>query len=97
MKDCPISLEAFLNHANNVLLVIDDKPIELKPKEFSTGSFGWNGSSRLTIPVGDIPLTLQLSTNATVLKSKDAPRKGELKEISSNYITLLLKKVTITN
>ena len=73
MSKCPISRSDFLSSAEDLLALVNDTPVELRPKEFSTGSFGWNGSKRLKVSVGDIPLTVQLSTNATVLKSKEAP------------------------
>lgn len=73
MKDCPISKNDFLESAEEILMVINDKPVEMRPKQFSTGSFGWNASTRMHVTVGGIPLTVQMSSNVTVLKSKDAP------------------------
>lgn len=75
-EPCPISLSDFVSNADELLMVMNEKPIELHPKEFSTGSFGWNGSGKMKVSVKGVPLTVQISTNATVLKSKEAPKKS---------------------
>ncbi|KAF9646828.1 hypothetical protein BDM02DRAFT_3118010 [Thelephora ganbajun] len=57
--------------------------LSLQPSSFSTGTYGWKGSKRVTIEV-DNPdtgekekLQVQLSFNATVLGSKGKDGEGE--------------------
>eukprot|EP00339_Tiarina_fusa_P019043 CAMPEP_0117063786 /NCGR_PEP_ID=MMETSP0472-20121206/44529_1 /TAXON_ID=693140 ORGANISM="Tiarina fusus, Strain LIS" /NCGR_SAMPLE_ID=MMETSP0472 /ASSEMBLY_ACC=CAM_ASM_000603 /LENGTH=196 /DNA_ID=CAMNT_0004783629 /DNA_START=21 /DNA_END=608 /DNA_ORIENTATION=+ len=77
MSACPISKSDFLESATDLVMLLDENAIEAHPKEFATGSFGWNASGRLKIVVNEIPLTVQVSTNATVLKSKEAPEQTD--------------------
>lgn len=74
--ECPISKADFVEHAEDIVMLIEEKPVELHPKEFSTGSFGWNASGKMKVSVRGVPLTVQISANATVLKSKEAPSKS---------------------
>jgi len=39
---------------------------------FSTGSFGWGASDKITIVVGGVPLKVQASVNLTVVNSKES-------------------------
>lgn len=39
---------------------------------FSTGSFGWGASDKITIMVDGVPVKVQASVNLTVVGSKDA-------------------------
>ena len=73
---CPLSKSDFLEKAESLVAELDGQPMELTPKDFSTGSFGWNASGRLRVDVGGHPLQVMVSINATVLKSKQAPEKS---------------------
>ncbi len=41
------------------------------PREFTTGSLGWNISSKMTMMIDDKPVTVQVGLNLTVVGSKD--------------------------
>lgn len=73
---CPISKADFLSNAESLVMDIESTPIAMNPKEFAPGSFGWNGSGRIKVPVSGHELSVQVSVNATVLKSKEAPEKS---------------------
>jgi len=73
---CPISKADFLTHADSLVMDIESHPIAMNPKEFTPGSFGWNGSGRIKVPVDGHELSVQVSVNATVLKSKEAPSES---------------------
>ncbi len=42
------------------------------PKDFSTGSFGWNVNEKTTILVDGVPCKVQVGLNITVVGSKEA-------------------------
>jgi len=45
---------------------------DLDPREFSSGSFGWFASEKVSIPVGGTRVRCQMSVNLTVIGSKNA-------------------------
>ena len=44
------------------------------PREFTTGSLGWNISSKMTIMIDDKPVTVQVGLNLTIVGSKELPK-----------------------
>ncbi len=48
--------------------------MEAQPKEFSTGSLGWNVNEKVNIQMGDRRVTVQVGLNLTIVGSKDLPR-----------------------
>ncbi|KAF8610604.1 hypothetical protein BDV93DRAFT_601593 [Ceratobasidium sp. AG-I] len=65
--------------------------IAMQPSTFSTGSYGWKGSRRLTIPLeggadGET-VTVMININATVAGSKDATADAE-----EEYLTAAVKE-----
>jgi hypothetical protein len=72
---CPLSPEEFEKDAKSLTMRLGTKEVVLRPKQFSTGSFGWHGGEKIDIEVGGVPLKVQIGINATVLGSKK--RGGE--------------------
>src|SRR5207244_3513266 len=54
---CPISREDFLAKAQPVKIELNGFPLIAEPREFSTGSFGWNVNSKATIQVDKKAIT----------------------------------------
>ncbi len=67
---CQLTKEQFLSQAQPVTLTIGDKTIEVKPREFSTGSFGWFYSGKAQLLVGDTAVHVQVGLNLTAIGSK---------------------------
>ncbi|QRV86286.1 hypothetical protein RhiJN_14304 [Ceratobasidium sp. AG-Ba] len=59
--------------------------IPMQPTVFSTGSYGWKGSRRLTIPVGTDgeTVTVMININAAVAGSKDASATAEKEDLAA--------------
>jgi hypothetical protein len=71
---CPITREEFAAQAQPVEVVIAGQTMQALPKEFSTGSLGWNTNEKLTLQVGDRKVTVQVGLNLTIVGSKELPR-----------------------
>jgi hypothetical protein len=71
---CPISRAEFAAHAKPVTVQIGDKTYTAVPKEFSTGSLGWNINDKITLDIGGKLVTVQIGMNLTVVGSKDLPK-----------------------
>ncbi|KAG9106549.1 hypothetical protein FRC07_008793 [Ceratobasidium sp. 392] len=60
--------------------------VALQPSTFATGSYGWKGSRRLTIPVNGKDgetVTVMININATVAGSKDASATAEKEDLAA--------------
>jgi hypothetical protein len=68
---CPITRKQFAEKAKPVEVIIDGNKMIAGNREFSTGSMGWNISSKMTIMVGDTPVTVQVGMNLTIVGSKE--------------------------
>lgn len=73
-KECPITREEFRTHAKAIPVVINGVSYNAEPDEFSTGSFGFKISQKLTITVAGKPVRFQCGLNITAIASKDLPR-----------------------
>lgn len=71
---CPVSRKEFADGAKPVEVVINGVPLTAEVKEFSTGSLGWYLNGKMTIKVGDKPVTVQIGMNMTIIGSKDLPK-----------------------
>jgi hypothetical protein len=71
---CPISRAEFTQHAKPVTVQIGEKSYTAVPKEFSTGSLGWNINDKITLDIGGKLVTVQIGMNLTVVGSKDLPK-----------------------
>jgi hypothetical protein len=70
---CPITRAEFKEHGKPVSVKIGEKDYTAIPKEFSTGSLGWNINDKVTIDIGGKMVTVQIGMNLTVVGSKDLP------------------------
>jgi hypothetical protein len=73
-KPCPISKTDFVAKAEPVKVTIAGTEMIAEPKEFSTGSFGWYLTGKVTLSVDGKPLSVQVGANLTVVGSKEAER-----------------------
>jgi hypothetical protein len=46
-----------------------------EPREFSTGSLGWNINGKLVVQIGETPVTVQVGLNLTLVGSKELPKE----------------------
>ncbi len=72
-SSCPITRADFQAKAKPVTVTIGDRTYQAVPKEFSTGSLGWNINDKIQVDVGGTPVTVQVGMNLTVIGSKDLP------------------------
>jgi len=70
---CPITRAEFRELAKPVEVVIGGVPLTADVKEFSTGSLGWYLNGKVTLKVGDRPVTVQIGMNLTIVGSKELP------------------------
>lgn len=73
--ECPVSLATFKKDAKPLEVTIGDRKLVVPVKEFATGSFGWYLNDKVTVMVGDTPVTVQVGANLIVVGSKEADRK----------------------
>lgn len=71
---CPITREQFASGAPTVQVTIGGHTFTLDPREFGTGSLGWNLSEKIRVKVGDTEVAVQVGLNMIVVGSKDLPR-----------------------
>ena len=80
---CPISRDEFRAAAKPVPVTIAGTPLTAGVKEFSTGSLGWYLNGKAAIKVGDVPVTVQIGMNLTIVGSKELPKDGDHAETDS--------------
>jgi len=73
---CPISRSEFAASAKPVTVQIGEKTYTAVPKEFSTGSLGWNINDKITLDIGGKLVTVQIGMNLTLVGSKDLPKEA---------------------
>lgn len=73
---CPISRAAFKANAKPMAVTIGDKQYQAIPKEFSTGSLGWNINDKVTLDIGGTLVTVQIGMNLTLVGSKELPQEN---------------------
>jgi hypothetical protein len=71
---CPIARKEFKDNAQSVTFEIAGTPVSADPREFSTGSFGWYFTGKVSITVNGKPLPVQVGCNLTVVGSKDVAK-----------------------
>jgi len=81
---CPISRAQFRGKAKPINVVINGKEYTAVPKEFSTGSLGWNINDKVLIEIDGVPVSVQIGMNLTVVGSKDLPQDAGPTEESSS-------------
>lgn len=74
---CPITRSQFKAGAKALSCKLGEQPLEAVAKEFSTGSMGWYGNGKVSIPVEvdgkTMLLSCQVGLNITVIGSKELP------------------------
>lgn len=70
---CPVTREEFTAHAKTLTIKVGDKEFTAAPRQFSTGSLGWNVNDKLIVEINGKAVTLQVGMNLTVVGSKDLP------------------------
>jgi hypothetical protein len=70
---CPLTRAEFLEKAKPLNITIDNVPMAAPPREFSTGSLGWNLNSKTTMDIGGTMVTVQIGMNVTLVGSKELP------------------------
>ena len=73
---CPISRGEFKTHAKPVTVKINESPFVAEPREFSTGSLGWNINGKMTIEIGGKMVSVQIGMNLTIVGSKELPKEA---------------------
>ena len=73
---CPVTRAQFNEKAKPVEVIMDGNKMIAAAREFSTGSLGWNISSKMVIQVDGVPVTVQVGLNLTVVGSKELPKDG---------------------
>jgi hypothetical protein len=71
---CPVTRKEFTEKAKPMEVVIDGNKLIAAPREFSTGSLGWNISNKMTLQIGDKAVSVQVGLNLTIIGSKDLPK-----------------------
>jgi hypothetical protein len=67
----------FKAHARPVTVTINGVDFLANPKEFSTGSLGWNISAKTLVEVNGEPQRVQIGLNLTIVGSKELPKEGQ--------------------
>jgi hypothetical protein len=70
---CPITRAQFRGHAKPMTIVINGKEYNAIPKEFSTGSLGWNVNDKINLEIDGTLVTVQIGMNLTIVGSKELP------------------------
>ncbi|MCA1686962.1 MAG: hypothetical protein LC745_13525 [Planctomycetia bacterium] len=70
---CPISRAAFLSKAPKIKIQIGDHKFDAIPRQFGTGSLGWNVNGKITIEIDGIDVPVQVGLNLTLVGSKELP------------------------
>ncbi len=76
-KKCKLTLEEFVQHATDLVVVLEGQPRVLSKKVFSSGSFGWNTSEKMDFMVNGQPIRCQVSVIITAIGSKPGQETRE--------------------
>jgi hypothetical protein len=67
----------FSAHAKPIMIKIGDLPeMVAAPREFSTGSLGWNILNKTTVQINGVDVPVQIGLNLTLVGSKELPRES---------------------
>lgn len=69
---CPITREEFKKHASELVVEVGGSKLSARPREFSSGSFGYNVNGKVFIEINGKMVKAQVSGNITIVNSKDA-------------------------
>ncbi len=79
---CPISRQQFREKAKPMTITINGKEYQAIPKEFSTGSLGWNVNEKLMVEIDGVPVSVQIGMNLTLVGSKELPQDAPAGEVA---------------
>lgn len=68
---CPISRVAFLSKAPKIKIQIGEHKFDAIPRQFGTGSLGWNVNGKISIEIDGIEVPVQVGLNLTLVGSKE--------------------------
>ena len=71
--NCPISRAQFRAKAKPLTVTIGDQKFDAGAREFSTGSLGWNISSKMFVEIDGVSVPVQVGLNLTLVGSKELP------------------------
>ena len=71
--NCPITRAQFRAKAKNLTVTIGEQKFDALAREFSTGSLGWNISSKMILEIDGVPVPVQVGLNMTLVGSKELP------------------------
>ncbi len=71
---CPVTMDEFMKTKKMIKVETEDQMFLCVPRDFASGSFGYNVNGKLTIMIGDIPVPFQFTGNITAIGSKP-PKK----------------------
>lgn len=74
-QDCPVTRAQFVAAAKPLVVQVENMSLTAVVKEFSTGSFGWYLNGKITVPVGDKTVTVQVGGNFVVVGSKETAKE----------------------
>jgi hypothetical protein len=69
---CPLTRQDFREKAVDLPVDIAGVRGQALVREFSTGSFGWYLSQRISVQVGGVRVPVQIGLTLTVVNSKEA-------------------------
>jgi hypothetical protein len=81
---CPLTREEFREKAQPLSITIDGQQMTAPPREFSTGSLGWNLNSKQQMMIGGVSVTVQIGMNVTLVGSKELPGRAAAAEGADN-------------
>jgi hypothetical protein len=67
---CPLTLEQFQQKARALLVQVGTEKLLANVKVFSTGSFGYNASGKITLDLEGTPVQFQVGLNVIAVGSK---------------------------
>lgn len=73
-KKCPIPRAVFESEAEPFHVEIFKQYINLKPKKFKSGAFGWHAPAKIQVKVAGIKAEAQVQVCITLVGSKDLQR-----------------------
>lgn len=73
MSKCNITRDAFNTNARPLTVTLPEgKTMELAPRTFSTGSFGFQGNTKVDVIIDGKPVACQVGMTITAIGSKTA-------------------------
>lgn len=70
---CPISRAQFHANAPELLVTVGKEKFAAAPRQFSTGSLGWNLAGKTLVMIDGKPVEVSVNMNVTIPGSKELP------------------------